>query len=134
MKINLLKNCVSKYAALAIIIAVTPVMAFAHAYLKKSEPVQGATLTTAPAEVTLEFSEELETQMSKIQVKNSLNSEIVSTGKPSDGGKGLATLQIKLIPLKTDQLTHYIVSWKAVSKDSHRMPGSFEFSVAPVKK
>jgi methionine-rich copper-binding protein CopC len=104
--------------------------AFAHAHLKTSDPTQNAVVTQAPAQVTLKFSEDLEISMSKLEVKDSTSGDVVSTGKLSDGGQGKSTMQVTLNPLKKMK-SKYQVNWKAVSTDTHRTQGSFEFIYDP---
>ena len=50
----------------AVFAIVTP--AWAHAHLKTSDPAQGATVTTAPKEMALTFTERLEPAMSGVAV------------------------------------------------------------------
>jgi methionine-rich copper-binding protein CopC len=104
--------------------------AFAHAHLQKAEPAQNAVVHVAPAQVTVKFSEELETTMSKLEVKEVASGLVVSTGKVSGGGQGDSTLQISLKPLKKDK-AKYQVTWKAVTKDTHKMQGTYNFTYDP---
>jgi methionine-rich copper-binding protein CopC len=104
--------------------------AFAHAHLKSSDPAQGAVVTQAPTQITLKFSENLELSMSKLEVKEIASGAVVSTGKLTDGGQDKSTMQVALNPL-TKQKSKYQVSWKAVSTDTHRTQGTFEFTYAP---
>jgi copper resistance protein C len=104
--------------------------AFAHAHLKSSDPVQNAVVTQAPSAITLKFSENLELAMSKLEVKEISSGDVVSTGKISDGGQDKSTMQVSLSPLKK-QKSKYQVSWKAVSTDTHRSQGTFEFTYDP---
>jgi len=104
--------------------------AFAHAHLKTSDPAQNAVVTQAPAQVTLKFSENLELSMSKLEVKDSTSGDVVSTGKLSDGGQGKSTMQVALNPLKKTR-SKYQVNWKAVSTDTHRTQGTYEFTFDP---
>jgi len=104
--------------------------AFAHAHLKAAEPPQNAVVTQAPAQATLKFSEDLELSMSKLEVKDSTSGDVVSTGKLSDGGQGKSTMQVALKPLKK-VMSKYQVNWKAVSTDTHRTQGTYEFTYDP---
>lgn len=118
-------------AGLSIGLSLSPAYSWAHAHLHQSVPADKAVLKSAPSKVTLEFTEELETAMSKVVVKNSKTGEVVSEGKLSDGGTGNAgTLEIALKPLKKAKTT-YVVDWKAVSRDTHRMQGKMTFTVDP---
>jgi copper resistance protein C len=104
--------------------------AFAHAHLKTSDPTQNAVIIQAPAQVTLKFSEDLELSMSKLEVKDSTSGDVVSTEKLSDGGQGKSTMQVSLAPLKKVK-SKYQVKWKAVSTDTHRTQGTYEFTYDP---
>ena len=104
--------------------------AFAHAHLKTSDPTQNAIVTQPPAQVTLNFAEDLELSMSKLEVKDSTSGDVVSTGKLSDGGQGKSTMQVALNPLKKTR-SKYQVNWKAVSTDTHRTQGTYEFTFDP---
>lgn len=107
-----------------------PSMAFAHAHLVKSSPAKDSTVYSAPNEVVLSFSEDLELAMCKVQVKDLKNGEVVSQGKLENQDGKRNSLKVALEPLKNEK-AKYEVSWKAVSIDSHRMPGNFTFSYEP---
>ena len=102
----------------------------AHAHLKSSDPAQNAVVTQAPSVVTLKFSENLELAMSKLEVKEISSGDVVSSGKLSDGGQDKSTMQVSLSSLKK-QKSKYQVSWKAISTDTHRSQGTFEFTYDP---
>jgi len=104
--------------------------ALAHAHLKSSDPAQNAVVTQAPSVVTLKFSENLELAMSKLEVKEISSGDVVSSGKLSDGGQDKSTMQVSLSSLK-NQKSKYQVSWKAISTDTHRSQGTFEFTYDP---
>jgi methionine-rich copper-binding protein CopC len=118
-------NLFSIFTALAL--AIAPVAAFAHAHLTSSSPAKGAIVHTAPNEVTLHFSEELEIAMCKVTVKDLKTGETVSEGAPKIDGSDKSSIKIALKPLKNEN-ADYEVSWSAVSVDSHRMPGKYKFT------
>jgi methionine-rich copper-binding protein CopC len=108
--------------------------AFAHAHLESSEPAKDASVNSLPSAVTLHFSEELESSMSKLEVKNLDTGKIVSTGKPAYANGDKSALQISIKdPATVTKKSRFEVSWKAVSKDSHKMPGKYEFTFDPAK-
>jgi methionine-rich copper-binding protein CopC len=109
---------------------VSPSRAFAHAKLLKSTPAPNAVLKDAPADVELHFSEDLEVVMCKVEVKNVKTGEVVSQEMPMDLAGDPASLKISLKPLKKEK-ADYEVSWKAVAKDAHKMPGHFKFTYDP---
>ncbi len=111
-----------------LILSASPV--FAHTHLESKVPAENSVLTEAPSEVILEFSEGLEVAMSKLEVKNAKTGEVVSVGKPTTLPGDDKSLQVPLKPLKKEKAT-YTVSWKAVSKDTHKMQGSYSFKLEP---
>lgn len=118
------------FATLALFAFAVSAPAFAHTHLESSVPAKDATLAQAPEMVSLKFSEGLETAMCKLQVKNVKSGEVVSDGKPTKRGEDENTLQIALKPLKKEKAA-YEVSWKAVSKDTHKMQGTYTFTLDP---
>lgn len=107
--------------------------AFAHAHLVKAVPAKESTNAVVPSKVVLQFSENIETAMCKITVKNTGTNEIVSDGKTTFDPKEKTMMQILLKPLKLVKAT-YEVSYKVVGTDSHRMQGSYEFTIDPKAK
>ncbi|MBC7690246.1 MAG: copper resistance protein CopC [Methylotenera sp.] len=119
--------------SLAVLCLFLPALALAHAHVKKSDPAKDAVLSAAPKKVSIDFSEDLELAMSKLEVKNSKTGETVCEGKVIAGPSGKNGLERSLKPLKSEKAT-YEVNWKAVSKDAHKMQGSYKFSVDPGAK
>ena len=108
--------------------------AFAHAKLLKSQPSANQVVTQAPSEVVLHFSEELEIPMCKVEVKNVATGEVVSDGAitMANDGKDESSMRIALKSLAKSKAV-YDVSWKAVAKDAHKMPGHMQFIFDPKK-
>src|SRR5437763_11707925 len=90
---------VSPRASLLVVLALclaAPAHALAHAVLVQSNPESGATLGTAPANVSLGFTEQPEAALSTIEVVSS-GGTTYQLGRPSpDGSLGLA---VRLRPL-----------------------------------
>jgi len=106
--------------------------AFAHAHLESSDPAKDSVVRTMPTTVNLHFSEQLEISMSKLEVKNLDTGKVVSEGKPTYLRDDKSALQIGIKdPTLSGEKTRFEVSWKAVSKDSHKMPGKYEFTFDP---
>lgn len=106
-----------------------PGLALAHSHLKASDPDKNATLTAAPAHVTLTFSEPVELNFSAITLiapgKSRITSGQISHGKDGDA-------RVLEAPLTMAATTGtYIVEWRVLSADGHKMKGSFEFSIRP---
>ncbi|MCQ6555932.1 copper resistance protein CopC [Streptomyces sp. C10-9-1] len=101
--------------------------AAAHAVLLASDPADGAVVATAPAEVTLTFSEKIAVGDDSIRVlepsgKRADTDEIRELG--TDGG---VVYGVTLHPGLPDGT--YTVAWQGVSADSHPVAGAFTFSI-----
>ncbi len=101
----------------------------AHAHLVESQPAKDEVVVIAPTEVRAKFSEDLEFTMSKIEVQNVATHEVVSQNAKA-GEKDKKILITTLNPLKNEKAS-YQVSWKAVTKDSHTMKGTYIFIFNP---
>lgn len=101
---------------------------FAHAFLDHAVPAVGGTVSAAPGELTLSFSEGVELAFSHVEL-TSAEGAAIPVGKPSFGGDGQTTLHVKVArALKPGT---YIVHWRVVSVDTHKTSGTYKFTVAP---
>ena len=97
----------------------------AHAFLDHASPAVGSAVVTAPAVVTLWFTQDLEPAFSTLSVTNQagqrvdLGNQRVPPGQPAE-------LQIGLKPLPAGT---YTVNWQVISVDTHPTQGSFTFQV-----
>ena len=98
--------------------------AFAHAHLERATPAVGSTVTAAPKEVVLLFTEKLEPAFSTIEVRDAKGGA-VQAGKASVGGD---RTQLR-VHLKTLGPGTYKVIWRVLSVDTHRTQGDFSFTV-----
>jgi len=100
----------------------------AHAMAEKAEPKVGSTVSKAPTQVRIWFSEEIEPAFSKIQVYG-------PDGKEVDKGDTHVDAKEKklLIVSLNAQLGVgvYRVHWQVVSVDTHRTHDEFKFVVKP---
>ena len=96
--------------------------AHAHAFLDHAEPRVGSSVPTAPRQLSLWFTQNLEPAFSTVEVQNSAGAR-VDQGKPRIGGN---TMRIGLKPLAPGT---YRVMWHALSVDTHTTEGSFSFHV-----
>jgi methionine-rich copper-binding protein CopC len=94
----------------------------AHAFLDHAEPRVGNKVATAPREVTLWFTQKLETAFSTITVTNSAGHR-VDTGKTRVSGSQMS------ISLRPGGTGTYHVTWRVLSVDAHTTDGSFTFQV-----
>ncbi len=98
-----------------------------HAELERAIPAVGSTVTTAPTQVVLQFSEPIEAAFSRVEVTD-------STGRRVDNGDGRPDpsdrthMKVTLMPLAPGT---YRVNWYALSVDTHRTEGDFTFTVRP---
>jgi len=97
--------------------------ASAHALLEHAQPGAGATVP-APRVIILTYSEQLEPAFSGASVDDAGGHDVTSAPAAISG----ATMQIHLHALKPGT---YRVTWHAVSTDTHRTEGSYNFTVAP---
>ena len=112
----------------AIFVPVIAAPAVAHPKLQASVPSANETLSKAPSEIRLTFSEGLEPAMSGAELKDA-------------AGKAIETTKVSVEPTDKKQLVvsflsplnpgTYIVSWHAVAGDTHRVKGAYSFTVKP---
>lgn len=105
---------------------VTPVVAWAHAFLDHAQPAVGATVTSPPKMLRLWFSEDLEAAFCRVEVTAAATGRSVAAGPANAAAGDPRELEVPLTQLVPG---HYRVSWKAVSVDTHVTHGDFEFTV-----
>ena len=99
--------------------------AWAHALLYYSVPKVGGTVTNAPSEIKICFTEPLEPHGSTIQVRDTRNKQVDKKDSRRDAeDKSLLFVSLPKLPPGT-----YKVSWTAISEDKHQTEGKFEFTV-----
>lgn len=113
-----------RIAILAVAIAAITLPATAHAFLEKASPAAGENLHAAPAKIALHFSEKLEPAFSNVAVTNAAGADM-RAGPPTISGGDIDQ------PLKPLEPGRYRVSWHAVSVDTHRTAGKYNFLVLP---
>jgi len=101
-------------------LTVSAAAAHAHASLARASPSVDSTMSAAPHEVILTFTERLEAAFSNLTVVDASGTE-VSHGKAQVNDN---TMRISLKPLNAGI---YKVNWRAVSTDTHKIEGSFTF-------
>ena len=112
--------------ALAALLWLAPGLAGAHAFLDHASPRVGNTVTPAPKEVVLWFTQQLEPAFSSIEVRNEQGAP-ATAGKATVGGN---RTQLR-VPLKALPPGNYKVIWRVLSVDTHRTEGNFTFRVGP---
>jgi copper resistance protein C len=94
----------------------------AHAHLDRAEPRVGSTVSAAPHEVSLWFTEGLESEFSTIEVRDADGAR-VDEGEPQISGSTMR------IGLKTLSPGTYKIHWRALSVDTHKTEGDFTFQI-----
>ncbi len=111
-------------AAASCLLAANP--AFAHAFLRASEPASEVAVKAAPKEVVIDFTEEIAPRFSGITVEDGKGAR-VDAGEIHAENKDGTRFGIALKPLVPGV---YTVHWHAVSADDgHKTAGSFRFTV-----
>lgn len=102
--------------------AAIPFPAFAHAELLSAAPAADSTVS-APTELRLEFSEELEPAFSKLVLKGSDEQELAT------GSVDPENATVLLLPLDEPLIDGtYTIEWTAASKDGHKTTGTLVFT------
>src|SRR3979490_1668314 len=96
----------------------------AHAFLDHAEPRVGNKVTTAPRQVTVWLTQNLEAAFSTFTVTNAAGQR-VDTGKARVSGSEMS------VSLRPGGAGTYHVSWRVLSVDTHTTDGSFTFEVGP---
>ena len=99
--------------------------AWAHAELKQASPAVDSTVSAAPTEIKLNFSERLETAFTAVIVRNAVGKRVDKADGQIDKADR-TVLRASLQPLSAGT---YIVEWRALSTDTHRSEGAFVFRV-----
>jgi len=95
--------------------------AFAHAELSGSAPANCAMLESTPEDVTLNFSEPV--RLTALSVQRG------GAAKQSLGPLPAEALERFVVAAPALEDGHYMVSWRALSVDTHVMTGEFMFMV-----
>ncbi len=109
-------------ATVLLVAAFGSIAARAHAMLDHASPVVGSSVASAPREVALTFTQNLEAAFSSVEVTDA-NGGRVDQGKPQVSGNTMR-VGLKSLPAGT-----YRVRWQALSVDTHKTEGSFTFTV-----
>ncbi|QMU74503.1 ABC transporter [Streptacidiphilus sp. PB12-B1b] len=99
--------------------------ASAHAALLSTDPAENSVVQTAPAEVTLHFSEQVTLATDDLRVFDP-NGKRVDAGPTGHAGSDDTTAQVRLATGLAQGT--YTVAWRAISADTHPVSGAFTFS------
>jgi methionine-rich copper-binding protein CopC len=113
-----------------LLIAALPVLAFAaasahaHAYLDRAEPRVGSSVSSAPRQLSLWFTQNLEPAFSGAEVRDSTGARVDQGARVDPANRSL--MRVSLKPLRAGS---YKVHWRVLSVDAHTTEGSFSFQV-----
>ena len=108
------------------VLSASAATAAAHPKLLKTDPPADAVTATAPKELRLIFNEELVPKFCGIELADKSGKKVETGGMAPDA----SDKKQLVVPLPT-QLTDgiYKVTWHAVGDDTHRVQGSYSFTV-----
>lgn len=116
------------FVVLIVSIFATSGVVSAHANLERSTPLKDAVLNTSPKEIRIQFTEEIDSTVSKITVEDQAGN-VIKGSLSYEADRWL----IYTIPELSEGV--YKVKWQVLSVDTHVTDGSFRFSVAvPLEK
>jgi copper transport protein len=116
------------FALAAVVAALAlPAAAWAHAALLRTVPSASGTVDTAPAQVTLTYSEPVAPRFAIVSVTDSAGRQVTS-GDPAAAPGAPQTL---VTPLRHLPEGWYLVFWRVISADGHPVRGAFTFAVGP---
>jgi copper resistance protein C len=122
-----MRRLLQKYSApflLLLLLAVSAPLASAHSHPVSMVPAANAT-TSPPEKVTIHFSGDLVSKFSSITVSDATG-HVVSKATSVVGPGDTKLMTVVLPPLPSGT---YTVHWVAVSVDSHRTQGGYNFTV-----
>jgi len=112
-------------ASAILLLAVSPAHLLAHASLLHTEPVANQRLDQAPTQVTLIFSERVETVFNSLRVLDREGNRLdQGEVRVEDGGDTV------VVSLKQPEPGPYGVFWRITSLDGHQVQGQFGFGFA----
>jgi copper transport protein len=118
-----LKRSVVAIAVVLAALAAAP-SAFAHATLQESMPGNNSIVRQSPPEVTLQFSEAVETAFGSIRVFDCGGTRVDSGKIARPSNSSVAVTIDRQLPAGT-----YTVTWRVISADAHPVAGAFTFHV-----
>jgi methionine-rich copper-binding protein CopC len=124
---SMIKSIVKSALVVGLLIF-TATTVFAHAALTTATPAANATVTASPSEIILTFSEAIDLKFSGAKIADAGNAEI-TTGPASLAKDDDKTLVIPLTA--TLAAGEYSVTWHNLSRDGHKIKGTFKFTVKP---
>ena len=111
-------------AITAVSLLLPAIPAHGHAMLDRAEPRVGSTVSSAPRQLSLWFTQSIEPASSTVEVRD-------PAGVRADAGRPRADSSRRSlhIPLKALRPGTYRVHWQVLSTDGHNSEGGFSFQV-----
>lgn len=111
---------------LSLFLFLCPSISSAHAYIKKSTPLENETVKKAPSEVTIKFDESIQPAFHSIQVFDSNGSRVdQKNGRIDPKQPSILKSELK----KNLPNGSYRIKWKVVSSDGHPVEGVIPFQI-----
>ena len=117
------QSWMSRFVCVVAAVVALSVWVAAHTKLEKSDPADGATLTTSPKWIQLFFSEKPDAKVSKVDVTGPAGKVEVGAAHSMADKDLMAVIDS---PLDNGK---YTVAWQTAGKDGHVLKGSFSFTV-----
>ncbi len=115
-----------KTALIACAVLAMAGQAQAHAFLRAATPRVGSTVSQAPREVSITFTEGVEPAFSTIAVTDASGARVDAGPAHPNGADDRLAVPLKPLPAGT-----YHVTWHVTATDTHKTEGSFAFTVSP---
>ena len=117
-----------KTAALSLAAILAATAAFAHAQLQHATPPVGGTVSAAPQQLRLQYSEGVEPRFSTVALATDAG-RAIPLGAPAVDPADAKILTVSIGEALKPGV--YVVTWRAVSVDTHKTQGEYRFTVAP---
>jgi copper transport protein len=125
MRTRHLPRLVAGLVLAGVFLVATASPAWAHATLDSSSPSNGSTVTRAPSQIVLNFSEHVELPLESIRLLN-CSGQKINIGTPHHGSKPSQVVVGNIPNLPADT---YLILWRVISADSHPVQGGIPFQV-----
>lgn len=100
---------------------------YAHPELQSADPAIGSATAAPPAQIRITFNESVIPKFSGVELKDRTGKTIATGNAATDP----ANKKVLVVPIMEQLLPgDYKVEWHAVSDDTHRVKGSYSFSVS----
>lgn len=118
-------NSIQRGSLVAILFMTLQLHAWAHAFLDHADPKVGSTVTNSPAAIKVWFTQNLEPAFSTLEVRDAQGREVDKKDAHLDTkDKSLFLVSLPKLPAGA-----YTVIWHAVSVDTHKTQGRFQFTI-----